>query len=200
MMNMLVVNMLDWNAWKSDDLLSVLLLCAVLYLSLLFFKSTFVPEAIAAANAGNYNMQHHGRLGHCKLLKTKGSTDKMQRMHAQLPLRHGIRSITLSGNTLFNNATEKNLTEMTLDLFKASSVEMLLELSTISELFLIFLVQSKEEQKHILSLLRATQVLEYNEQLQRGIKPHRILFCTTTIGKIALVRQIEPLIHIEGKF
>lgn len=30
------------------------------------------------------------------------------------------------------------------------------------------------------------------------IKPHRILFCSTLEGKVSMVRQLEPELHIDG--
>lgn len=30
------------------------------------------------------------------------------------------------------------------------------------------------------------------------IKPHRLLFCSTLEGKVSIVRQLEPELHIDG--
>lgn len=30
------------------------------------------------------------------------------------------------------------------------------------------------------------------------IKPHRVLFCSTLEGKVSIVRQLEPDLHIDG--
>ncbi|RLN54730.1 hypothetical protein BBJ29_006091 [Phytophthora kernoviae] len=39
--------------------------------------------------------------------------------------------------------------------------------------------------------------LKSNDTTPGGVKAHKILFCTTSIGKIAFVRQIEPHVHVE---
>ena len=30
------------------------------------------------------------------------------------------------------------------------------------------------------------------------VPPHRLLFCSTAEGKVAIVRQLEPELHIDG--
>ena len=34
--------------------------------------------------------------------------------------------------------------------------------------------------------------------LEGQIKPHRLVFCSTLEGKVSIVRQLEPELHIDG--
>jgi hypothetical protein len=52
---------------------------------------------------------------------------------------------------------------------------------------LIFKVQSSEEEEKIQEML----------QNLVNLSPHRVLFCETDIGYKALVRQLNPQLHVE---
>ena len=68
----------------------------------------------------------------------------------------------------------------------------LLRLAQHAVLYLLVTVQDSKEQLGLMRLFEEAKLLDF------GLKPHRVLFCTTTIGKIAMVRQLDPHLFIDS--
>ncbi|CEM03475.1 unnamed protein product [Vitrella brassicaformis CCMP3155] len=42
------------------------------------------------------------------------------------------------------------------------------------------------------------QTLEVMGAYHRGLRPHRVMFCGSTAGRASMVRQLQPMTHIES--
>lgn len=62
-------------------------------------------------------------------------------------------------------------------------------LHNLVRLYLIIDVKSEDEQTQVLQLVK--------QKLPSFTELHKLLFYTTEVGKVAIVRQIKPYIHIE---
>lgn len=68
----------------------------------------------------------------------------------------------------------------------------LMQLISLFEVFLIIRVKSDEEEVHCKNALQVTGVFE------AGLHPAKVLFCETLQGTTAIVRQLEPQMHIDS--
>jgi hypothetical protein len=64
------------------------------------------------------------------------------------------------------------------------------------DIYLINKVSTDDEERQILDLLRNEKVLLDNGT---GLYFNKILFCSTFVGQQAMVKQIEPAIHVDSK-
>ncbi|KDO27751.1 hypothetical protein SPRG_20389 [Saprolegnia parasitica CBS 223.65] len=161
-----------------EDPVTLVVMLLVLALTFLVFsKSQVEPTAPTATGNGLLGRQAvappaSARAGHCKIVDTTKLSAVGKAMHANLPQRQGVRSICISGNALvkFDGATMTLAPEV---------VASLVDVISTGDVFIIFLVTDEAA------------------KAKTGLPPHRILCCTTVIGKIALIRQIEPLLLVE---
>ncbi|ETW08792.1 hypothetical protein, variant [Aphanomyces invadans] len=103
----------------------------------------------------------------------------------------GVRPITMSGNLLLDHASPPA--------FNEAAVATVVDLIAVSDVFLLFRVQNEEHKRDILQAIGQIPQFAWNPTTQMGLQVHKILFCSSSAGNIALVRQIEPVVHIEGK-
>ncbi|OQR99728.1 hypothetical protein ACHHYP_04639 [Achlya hypogyna] len=174
-----------------EDPLTLLVMALVLFVTFFLFKSQAGGEAAPAAARQAAPTPVSARAGQNKVIVPAKLTAAAKVLHARLPLRQGVRSICLSGNALFSSP----LAEATsMDPHLAQRIA---DFAAVSDVFLLFLVRDEAEKALVLPLLNATPQLRWDPATQSGIQPHRLLFCTTVVGKIAFVRQIEPVVLIE---
>ncbi|KAH9116707.1 hypothetical protein AeMF1_009353 [Aphanomyces euteiches] len=129
------------------------------------------------------------RAGHCKTVRVDSLSPNQKSLHARLPVKLGVRPISLSGNSLFEDRRAHTISQAT--------VQLLVDLIAVSDLFLLFKVDGEAEMKAIQLAIRNVPELTWNPKIQSGIQTHKLLFCSSVAGKIALVRQIEPVVTIE---
>lgn len=120
---------------------------------------------------------------------TTNLSERQLLLHRALPSRNGARAITLCVDTLVTQAGD-------VVAWRSDAVPTLLaDLTQIGDVYLLAKVSSESDAERM-DALRA-----FVKQLApSALKPHKLLFCSTTIGKIAFVRQIEPQLHIDGAF
>lgn len=128
-------------------------------------------------------------------ISTVHLNERQLRLHASLPMCNGARCVTISGDALFKTENPEALA-WTNDEVPA----LLLDLSHVADVYLLCMVNDANDtqrMQQIRDFVATHPVLKGHDLASGGMKTHRILFCTTTIGKIAFVRQIEPQIHVE---
>ncbi|KAL8432676.1 hypothetical protein Efla_001071 [Eimeria flavescens] len=74
---------------------------------------------------------------------------------------------------------------------KQSEVEPFLRLCRLSSLFTITQVTGDQEEATLLSRLKECGAYE------AGLQRHRVMFCDSLPGAVSMVRQLQPLIHVE---
>ncbi|EKX31161.1 hypothetical protein GUITHDRAFT_122633 [Guillardia theta CCMP2712] len=75
---------------------------------------------------------------------------------------------------------------------KGSSLAILLEMARTCDLYVITQVTSDEVENKVVDALEQAGVFD------AGLSPHKVLFCETELGRAAMVRQIEPMLHVES--
>ncbi|ETN11571.1 hypothetical protein, variant [Phytophthora nicotianae INRA-310] len=128
-------------------------------------------------------------------ISTAGLTDRQLRLHFTLPMHNGARTVTISGDALLKTENPEALA-WTNDEVPA----LLADLSHVCDVHLLFMVKDAKDaqsMQRIREFVATHPDLKSNDSTTGGIKAHKILFCTTSIGKIAFVRQIEPHVHVE---
>ncbi|KAI9908630.1 hypothetical protein PsorP6_016407 [Peronosclerospora sorghi] len=130
------------------------------------------------------------------VVSTSGLTTRQCRLHCTLPLRYGARAITLSVEVLLQPDETERLSWTSDDV-----PSLLADLSYIADVYILCTINDANKAMTRMQCIRkfisTHPDLKSNETAGGGIKAHKILFCTTSIGKIAFVRQIEPLVHVD---
>lgn len=128
-------------------------------------------------------------------------TQQQLRLHRSLPSRHGARTITICTDVLLQHKESDAIA------WKHEDVSSVLgDLLQIADVYLLCVVAGGDDEKkneEVIERIRgfiASSAVAFDDKTKRGLKTHKVLFCTTTTGKIAFVRQIEPQFHIEGAF
>lgn len=106
----------------------------------------------------------------------------------------GVRRVTLSvPGVLLEEWTPAQLQDGAS--LRPEAGELLTELAAVAEVFLLAHVSDDVGQAVVTGALEAAGLLG------RGpgqVPPHRLLFCSTLTGKVSLVRQLEPGLHVDG--
>lgn len=194
-----------------ESLLGVLLILLVVLLSTGY---VYIQQLRAGANANansnnlNNNNQQRGAaqiVGRAapgapsapvRVVATAGLSDRQAKLHAALPVRYGARTLTVSGAALLDRKTSGALA------WAGEGVAALLkDLARVADVYVLCALVAgadADAQKREMQQLRA--FLAEDEELKGAVKPHKVLFCSTTVGEIAFVRQLEPQVHIEGRW
>uniref|UniRef100_M4BIF7 Uncharacterized protein n=1 Tax=Hyaloperonospora arabidopsidis (strain Emoy2) TaxID=559515 RepID=M4BIF7_HYAAE len=129
------------------------------------------------------------------LFFSKEFTDRQRRLHLQLPIRNGTRTVTISTEALFQTDKSKALSWTSDDV-----PALLVDLSHVSDVYVLCTVDEEKDTQHMLRVrefLTTHGALKSTDTGGGGVQTHKILFCTTSTGKIAFVRQIEPQVHVD---
>ncbi|CAG9477285.1 conserved Plasmodium protein, unknown function [Plasmodium vivax] len=73
-----------------------------------------------------------------------------------------------------------------------SSLEPFNKLCAISELFVIAQISNDVQEKNIIDLFKKLGLFD------KGLKEHRLMFCTTSNGRASMIRQLCPLTHVDN--
>ncbi|CAI5734885.1 unnamed protein product [Hyaloperonospora brassicae] len=129
------------------------------------------------------------------LLSSTDFTDRQRRLHSQLPMRNGTRIVTISAAALFQTDTSHALS------WTSDDVPALLsDLLHVADVYVLCKANDEKDTQHMLRVrewLTTHAALTNADTAGRGLQAHKILFCTTSTGKIAFVRQIEPHVHVD---
>mmetsp|Transcript_40362 Transcript_40362/g.48930 ORF Transcript_40362/g.48930 Transcript_40362/m.48930 type:complete len:281 (+) Transcript_40362:267-1109(+) len=105
----------------------------------------------------------------------------------------GVQRVTCTLlGSLFEEATPEGLKRSVA--LKPAAVEVLRELSSICEVFYIIECHTDDAQEAALKALQGAGLVGKGKGL---VGVHRALFCSTKIGRTAIVRQMEPDLHID---
>ncbi|CAH0515154.1 unnamed protein product [Peronospora belbahrii] len=130
-----------------------------------------------------------------RMVSTTELNEQQIRLHLKLPMRNGARIITISADVLLKTDKLETLS------WRNDEIPMILmDLSYIADVYLLYKVSDTTEIEHIdriRDFISMHPHLKSNATTAGGIQAHKILFCTTSIGKIAFVRQIEPHVHVD---
>lgn len=81
-------------------------------------------------------------------------------------------------------------TEVEVELVK-ENLEWLKRVCSRNRVFLITLCESDQEEAAAQALIASSGLLE------AGLHPARVLFCSSSIGRIHMTRQLQPHLHID---
>ncbi|CRG96528.1 conserved Plasmodium protein, unknown function [Plasmodium gallinaceum] len=73
-----------------------------------------------------------------------------------------------------------------------NSLEAFNKLCLISELFVIAQISNDVQEKNIIELFKSLNIFN------KGLKEHRLMFCTTSNGRASMIRQLSPLTHVDN--
>lgn len=192
---------------NEDSSFGFILVLALVVLSTLYF--------IFLQNNGEQRMtqQRHETSGSNAQSKsdnvTRASVNALSefqlRLHRALPSRNGSRTMTISGEALFSSLTDVEAHQSNSLKWKDEKLPILLhDLIQIANVFILCTISAGCDKKvmervrfAVVSSVRNT--VSDSETQSHQFPAHKILFCSTSIGKIAFVRQLEPQIHVEGR-
>ncbi|KAJ0411332.1 hypothetical protein ATCC90586_005741 [Pythium insidiosum] len=123
---------------------------------------------------------------------TSSLTESQLRLHRVLPSRYGARTVTVCLDALVQRSPIAWCSPQTPHILK--------ELLAIADVYILCQTTSGDENGSAeMERLRDFIVdnLGNTDTTGRRLSPHRVLFCTTAIGKIAFVRQLEPQVHVD---
>jgi hypothetical protein len=129
-------------------------------------------------------------------ISTTNLTETQLRLHRSLIMRNGTRSITICMDAILEDAC------IGLRKWKdEATMQTLVDLVHVADVYILCMIPSADEalMESIRGFIMAAPGIRYDKSTEKGLKEYKIIFCTTKVGRIAFVRQIEPLIHIEGK-
>jgi hypothetical protein len=133
--------------------------------------------------------------------KAGGSSAKQQDLASATPLGRAVRS-KLGGMHKVTISALGALTEQwaSTDLqegatLRPAAVEVLREVAGCADTYVITQVQDDVGQAVMLGALEAAGLVGPGPG---QVLPHHVLFCSTLDGKVSVVRQIEPDLHIDG--
>ncbi|GMF30682.1 unnamed protein product [Phytophthora lilii] len=186
-----------------DSLLGILIILLVVMLSTGYVYVQQLQQGDAprapAANAARMAPSTAAALASAPeraAISTAGLSDRQLRLHFTLPTRNGARTVTVSAETLLRTQDTEALA------WTSDEVPALLaDLSHVADVYLLCTVKDPKDgdaMQRIRDFVATHPDLKSNDAALGGVKAHKILFCTTSIGKIAFVRQIEPHVHVEG--
>ena len=129
-------------------------------------------------------------------ISTSDLNDRQLRLHYTLPMRNGARTITISGEALLTTDNTEALCWINDDV-----PALLADLSHIADVYVMYTMTDAtaiDRMERIRAFISTHPDLKSKDTRSEGIQKHKILFCTTSIGKIAFMRQIEPHVHVDG--
>ncbi|VWU49479.1 conserved protein, unknown function [Hepatocystis sp. ex Piliocolobus tephrosceles] len=71
-------------------------------------------------------------------------------------------------------------------------IEPFTKLCSISEFFVIAQVSNDTQEKNVIEFFKTSGLFE------KGLKEHRIMFCSTSNGRASMVRQLHPFTHVDN--
>ncbi|POM62031.1 mitochondrial protein [Phytophthora palmivora] len=180
-----------------DSLLGILIILLVVMLSTgyVYVQQLRQGDAPQRGNAARMAPSTSAALASAPeraAIATAGLNDRQLRLHFTLPMRSGARTITISGNAVLKTDT--------LAWTNDEVPTLVADLSHVADVYLLCTVKDAKDtdkMQRIREFVTTHPDLKSNGTATGGIKAHKILFCTTSIGEIAFVRQIEPQIHVE---
>ncbi|DBA73366.1 TPA: hypothetical protein ACH3X1_011410 [Trebouxia sp. C0004] len=123
--------------------------------------------------------------------RTSAPTTLAQAVQTQLA---GVRQMTISApGVLLDQWTPDQLQDSAS--VRQQAVPLLLELAKNANVFLITHVIDDVGESTVRGALEDVGLVGASEG---QIKPHRLVFCSTLEGKVSIVRQLEPELHIDG--
>lgn len=182
-----------------ESFIAVLVLLLVVLLSAGYVLIQQAPGAAAANAAGGGRGGAHRpsalrqTIAAPDAIPTAGLSDALLRLHRSLPSRHGARTATVCADALLVHKESAELAWASPDTATA-----LADLLQLADVYVLCVVRDTSDQAAIDRLRAFLAALNGAAAQLRGLAPHRVLFCTTSVGKVAFVRQLEPQLHIEG--
>eukprot|EP00879_Flechtneria_rotunda_P003187 GHRR01003410.1.p2 GENE.GHRR01003410.1~~GHRR01003410.1.p2 ORF type:complete len:268 (+),score=79.02 GHRR01003410.1:825-1628(+) len=156
------------------------------------------------AGAGALRSATVGRLGagsSSSTSKAAADSGKQVNLPAATPLGRavrsklvGIRKVTISSLGPLTEEWSSNDLQEGASL-RSKAVDIIKEVCACADTYIITQVQDDVGQAVVAGSLEAAGLIGS----QPGqVKPHHLLFCSTLEGKVSIVRQIEPDLHIDG--
>lgn len=106
----------------------------------------------------------------------------------------GVKRLTVSvPGIIFEEALPSQLQEAAT--VRPEAVEVLQEMSRVSDVYLIAQVEDDVGQAVVTGALESAGLLGSGPG---QIKPHHVLCCSTVEGKVPIVRQLEPDLHMDA--
>ncbi|TYZ68689.1 hypothetical protein PybrP1_006622 [[Pythium] brassicae (nom. inval.)] len=172
-----------------ESFIAVLVLLLAVLLGTGYVYIQQAPGAAAAANAATGGgVQRPSALrvpAAPDAIPTAGLSDALLRLHRSLPSRHGARTATVCADALLLHKESAQPAWASADAAAA-----LADLLQLADVYVLCVVRDAGDQAAMGRLRAFLSALS-------GLQPHKVLFCTTAVGKVAFVRQLEPQLHVE---
>lgn len=145
-------------------------------------------EAVArAASGGGAAAGHAGVSGQATEPAEASTTSSADRLK-------GVGRVTLATQGVLFSGGSREVPQATAAI-AADAADALKQIAKSAEVYLITQVGSDDAEKAVMAALQAAGVVGSG----CGCVPaHKVLFCSTDIGRIALVRQITPDLHVDA--
>lgn len=164
-------------------------------------RSQQAGSAAAPGASGRLGQTSAGSSAAAAAAKAGSGSTEQQDFASATPLGRAVRS-KLGGMRKVTISALGSLTEewVSTDLqegatLRPAAVDILREVASCADAYIITQVQDDVGQAVMLGALEAAGLLG---SAPGQILPHHVLFCSTLDGKVSVVRQIEPDLHIDG--
>ncbi|CAM9116806.1 unnamed protein product [Chrysoparadoxa australica] len=117
--------------------------------------------------------------------KMKPLTESSRLVLKQLSVPRAAVVTVLGNEVLFRRSDDEGWT------LQPQAKSALLSIADVCDVRLLCLVESDKEQEAILTLLSLEGITG------NLLPPHRVLFCSTRVGVMAMVRQLRPMLHVD---
>mmetsp|Transcript_10548 Transcript_10548/g.17040 ORF Transcript_10548/g.17040 Transcript_10548/m.17040 type:complete len:222 (+) Transcript_10548:69-734(+) len=177
------------------DLTWILLFLIILVSFLLFFPKSTREASTSGSRSGEDMGNSVGRLKKKKSKKAEGHAGKKV-----------LASISSDAKSIGNKLGIEPLSTVTFyskdvdgqimnDVITSETFKSIFEYA---DVYLITWVESDEEEQNAIQTFEAAGLVSSSETRSPGKQPrHKFLFCSTEVGKRALLRQLKPQIHID---
>lgn len=106
----------------------------------------------------------------------------------------GARKVTLSSTGVLFHEWQPSLLQEAATL-RTEATDLLKEVASCADIYIITHVLDDVGQAVVTGALEAAGLLGHGVG---EIRPHKLLFCNTVEGKVSIVRQLEPDLHVDG--
>lgn len=126
-------------------------------------------------------------------------------IHQTLPRYYNHRLITLDVHVILQTESGGSVVSSNCTIPLEVATRML-DLAMMSDLYLLCVVSSDEEERVIRTavenagLIQSSGCTEERIERVKTIPSHKLMFASTVIGKRAMIRQLEPHVHIDHDF
>ncbi|DAZ99930.1 TPA: hypothetical protein N0F65_008737 [Lagenidium giganteum] len=182
-----------------ESVMGVLLIILLVVLGTMYMYSQQTPGQAAAGGGQQPAAARASAAGSASTrtptttVATANLSERQLQLHQSLPMRNGTRTITVCVDTLVRGSEQ-------LEWRDEQAPTVLADLVQIADVYLLAMAANEKDEAYrqrVRAFITSAPKVAFNGATKTGIKAHKVLFCTSSVGKIAFVRQLEPQVHVE---